>query len=253
MRVQLIRHATLWLEYAGMRLLVDPMFAEKGANPPIPGTPNMFRRNPLVSLPDQPNTWSSPDGILVTHLHPDHWDRAAAGVLSSDIPLWCQPGDGARLTEDGFTRVTEVSTPAAAVEHITITLTGGRHGTGEIGRRMGRVSGFILQAPGEPTVYIAGDTIWCEEVREALVAHKPDVIILNAGGARFLLGDPITMTGDDILHVCEHAPSAHIIAVHMDAINHCVVTRAKLRAWLTEDKRKSRVAIPEDGEWMEYG
>jgi hypothetical protein len=46
--------------------------------------------------------------------------------------------------------------------------TGGRHGTGEIGEKMGPVSGYVLRGPGEPVVYIAGDTVWCPEVAAAL-------------------------------------------------------------------------------------
>jgi hypothetical protein len=57
---------------------------------------------------------------------------------------------------------------------------------------MGRVSGFILKAVGEPTMYITGDTIWCEEVKKALDIYRPEVTIVNAGGARFITGDPIT-------------------------------------------------------------
>ncbi len=36
--------------------------------------------------------------------------------------------------------------------------TSGRHGSGQIGEQMGAVSGFVLAAAGEPTLYIAGDT-----------------------------------------------------------------------------------------------
>ena len=42
--------------------------------------------------------------------------------------------------------------------------TGGQHGTGEIAEMLAPVSGFVLRADGEPTVYVAGDTIWCDEV-----------------------------------------------------------------------------------------
>jgi hypothetical protein len=48
------------------------------------------------------------------------------------------------------------------------------------------VSGFVVDG-----VYVAGDTIWCEEVREALEMHRPRAVVVNASGARFLEGDPI--------------------------------------------------------------
>ncbi|MGG1267766.1 hypothetical protein [Brevibacillus laterosporus] len=44
---------------------------------------------------------------------------------------------------------------------------------------------------------------------------------------------------------------ATIIALHMDTINHCLVTRADLRSRLEEEKLLDQVMIPEDGEWIE--
>ena len=102
-------------------------------------------------------------------------------------------------------------------------------GSGELADWLGPVSGFALSAPAEPTWHIAGDTVWCDAVRVAIDRHRPDVILVFAGGARFLDGDPITMTADDIAAIARHAPEAAIVAVHLDAINHCVQTRADLR------------------------
>ena len=46
---------------------------------------------------------------------------------------------------------------------IAVTRTPGQHGTGpEELADMGQVSGFVLQAPGEPTLYWTGDTILYE-------------------------------------------------------------------------------------------
>ena len=56
----------------------------------------------------------------------------------------------------------------------------------------------------------------------ALAAHEPDVVVVNAGGARFTSGDPITMTADDVVAVAAAAPDARVVAVHMEAINHCL-------------------------------
>jgi len=48
-QVSLARHATLLVEMAGLRILVDPMLGDPGSAPPVPGTPNQ-RPNPLVPL-----------------------------------------------------------------------------------------------------------------------------------------------------------------------------------------------------------
>jgi len=247
MKLQLIRHATLWLEYAGNRFLIDPMFSDAGANPPIINSTN-DRRNPLVPMPVPADELLHPDAVLVTHLHPDHWDAAAAEVLPKTLPIICQPGDESRIGSSGFISVTAVQ-ERLAFQGVTIARTGGQHGTGEIGEKMGQVSGFVLKADGEPTLYIAGDTIWCDDVKEALDSHRPDVVVVNAGGARFAVGDPITMDADDVVNLCRYAPQTTIVAVHMDSINHCLVTRVDLRDRLVAEALLQQVAIPEDGEW----
>jgi hypothetical protein len=38
----------------------------------------------------------------------------------------------------------------------------------------------------------------------------------------------------------------------MEAINHCLLTRAELRAWTTEQGIADQVLIPEDGETMTF-
>ena len=248
MKVQLVRHATVWLEYAGASILVDPMFSDPGVNPPIANSGDE-RRNPLVPLPSAKEEWLSPDAVLVTHLHLDHWDPAAAEALPKPAAIFCQPGNQDAIAAAGFEEVTEVGA-TASYRGISIHRTDGRHGTGEIGRKMGQVSGFVLQADGEPTLYIAGDTIWCEEVRIALDTYRPDVTIVNAGGARFIAGDAITMDADDVVATARYAPYTRIMAVHMDTINHCRITRDLLRRRLADDCLLDRVAIPRDGEWI---
>ena len=34
--------------------------------------------------------------------------------------------------------------------------------------------GFVLKAPGQKTLYEAGDIVWIEEAENALNNHKPD-------------------------------------------------------------------------------
>lgn len=248
MKLQLIRHATIWLQYAGVQFLIDPMFSEKGAFPPVENTPNQ-QPNPLVQLPASPEKWARPDYALVTHLHPDHWDTAAAAALDHTTPILCQPGDEAALKSAGFESVTEIDA-STTFGKITITRTSGQHGTGEIGDMMGRVSGFVFKAEGEPTLYIAGDTIWCDDVRQTLDEHRPDVTVVNAGAAQFLVGGPITMDADDVIRVCEQAPYTKVVAVHMEAFNHCLLTRADLQNRLKAEGVLAQVTIPADGEWL---
>lgn len=250
MRLRLIRHATLLLDYNGNTLLIDAMLDDAGARPAIQNSPNS-RKNPLVPLPIPAAEFlPGVQAVLVTHTHSDHWDETAARLLAKDLPLFGQAEDEAKFRSQGFGSVQAIHQPVTW-NGIEIARTGGQHGTGEIGRRMAPVSGFVLRAAGEPTLYIAGDTIWCGEVEEALNSFRPNVVIVNAGAARFLEGDPITMSADDVVMVCRHAPQAQVVAVHMEAINHCLLTRADLAFQLDAARVIQQAAIPGDGDWVD--
>lgn len=251
MRLRLIRHATLELDYGGRRLLVDPMLDPAEARGPVANTPN-DRRNPLVELPEPAaDVAARAEMVLVTHLHADHLDDTAVATLEPRLPLGCQPPDEPVLRERGFTDVRPV---AGGIDlcGIGVARTDGRHGTGEIGERMGPVCGFVLRAPGEPALYVAGDTIWGDEVDHALAEHAPDVVVVNAGAARFLEGDPIIMDAEGVIETARAAPRATVVAVHLEALNHCPLTRAELRAAVDAAGVGQRVLIPADGETLRF-
>lgn len=246
MKIQLLRHATLLAEFGGKTLLVDPMLSEKEAMPPIVNSAN-DRRNPLVSLTAPADYLERLDAILLTHTHRDHFDDAAAQLLPKQKPVLCQPADEAKLKELGFTKVLPIN-PELTWEGIRFQRTTGQHGTGEIGQKMAPVSGFVLSAPTEPKLYIAGDTIYCQDVETALTIHHPDITVVNGGGARFNIGDPITMTLEDVEKVLHFAAKTKIVVVHLDAINHCLVTRAEFLSHFATHPGRDRVSIPVDGE-----
>ncbi|MEZ3163083.1 MBL fold metallo-hydrolase [Halorubrum sp. RMP-47] len=236
--VTLVRNATLLATVNGTTFLVDPLLAPEGALPPIDDTPN-DRNNPLVPLPDAD---LSHDAVVVTHRHPDHFDDAARERLDADVPLFCQPAEAEAFAEDGFTDVRPVA-DEAAFDGVTLHRTPGRHGHGKLAEQMGPVSGFVFE--GEETLYLAGDTVWYEPVAETLGEFDPDAVVLNGGAARFNQGEPITMGVADVAAVRE-ATDAAVAVVHMEAINHCLLSREELRA-ATEDVR-----VPEDGERIEF-
>ena len=117
---------------------------------------------------------------------------------------------------------------------------------------MATVSGFVLRVPDEPVLYVAVDMIWCPEVESALAGHRPEVTGVNTGAARFNTGDPITTTAPDVAEVNWQAPYTAVVAVHMEAINHCLLTRGELREFLDGQNLPQNVFIPADGERIEF-
>ena len=236
MELTLVRNATLLLELAGKRVLVDPMLDDEGARPPIEGTRNPVP-NPTAPLPmPAEEVVAGLDAVIVTHRHRDHLDGTAEELLPRDVPVFCQPEDEVALRELGV--------DARAVDDevdwggLRIVRTPGRHGTGPIADALAPVSGFVLGG-----LYIAGDTVWYEGVEATIERHQPRVAVVNAGGAEFAEGGLIIMGIDDVREVAARVPT--VVAVHLEALNHCYLTRAAIRASLPD------VLVPADGETLE--
>lgn len=115
-KITQVRNATLIVNYAGVKFLIDPYLADKEAYPGFEGTLNSQLRNPRVALKTPMNTILDVDAVIVTHTHNgnpqgDHWDEAAVKLVPKHLPLFAQhEGDAARIRAQGFTDV-RVLTP----------------------------------------------------------------------------------------------------------------------------------------------
>lgn len=250
MKLTLIRNATLRLSYAGRALLIDPYLAEKHS---LPAYANLSR-NPLVDLPlPAEGVIAGTELTLISHVHTDHFDAAAQERLPKDAPLLCQPVNEAYIRSKGFLNVTPVAA-AYAWGDIHIQRVPGRHGTSpDILQMMGAVSGFILQAAGEPTVYWVGDSVWYEEVAAAIDQWQPEVIVTHSGGAVWgSQRELIIMDAAQTTAVCQYAPRSTVIATHLEALDHCLTSRAELRlAAENAGIPPTQLLIPADGETVE--
>lgn len=249
MQLRLIRSATLRIRYAGQIYLTDPFLAAKHTLPSYGGV----SPNPLVDLPIPPEeVLTGADVTIISHLHADHFDTEAQRMLPQDAVIFCQPGDEGRIAAKGFLQVTPVRDTIQRGS-TTITRTAGQHGAGKVLDDMGSVSGFVFQADGEPTVYWAGDTIWCDAVREAITRFSPDIIITHSCGAVWGDGGLIVMDATQTVAVCQAAPRSTVVAVHMDSVDHARVSRADLRAFAqASGVPAERLLIPEDGETLTF-
>ena len=236
MRITLIRNATVLLELRGRRLLVDPMLDPAGARPPIEDTANPVR-NPTVELPfPAEQSVDGLDAVLVTHCHKDHLDDTAERLLPRDVPVFCQPEDEERLRDVGL----DARPIDASLDWNGLTLhrVPAQHGFGAVAEALAPVSGFVLDE-----LYIAGDTVWYDGVRETIERFEPRIAVVNAGGASFLEGSLIVMGIDDVREVAARVPT--VVCVHLEALNHCFLTRAELAAAVPG------AVIPRDGETVE--
>lgn len=253
MNIQQIRNATLIVEYAGKKFLIDPYLGEKGAYPPLPNpaphAPDGDRNNPVAELPvPLQEITAGIDAVIVTHTHPDHWDEAAKEALSRDIPLFTQNADEAEtIRNEGFQNV-EVLHEDTVFEGISLSKTKGEHGRGDILEMTGPVCGVVFRHESEQTLYVAGDTVWYEGVQEAVNLHQPDIIVVNAGDNQFAEGGSLVMGKEDVYELQQAAPGAKIIAVHMEAVNHWTLSKEELKTFAEEKGISANLWVPDDGE-----
>lgn len=256
MQLTQIRNATLKLDYAGVRFLIDPMLADKEAWPGFPGTARSHLRNPLVALPVSVDTLLDVDVIIVTHTHQDHWDEAAQQLIPKDKVIYTQnESDASLIRSQGFTAVS-VLADTNVIAGVNVVKTDGQHGSDEayaipeVAERLGDACGLVFSAEGEKRLYIAGDTIWVPPYVSSLKKYAPDVVVLNIGCATVDGIGAIIMGKEDALRTLEILPAATLVASHMEAVNHCLLSRAELRAYTAENGLQQKVRVPEDGETL---
>lgn len=256
---QHIRNATAKIEMAGSTFLVDPYLAPKGSYAGFEGTINSQKRNPLIDMKEPvEKVLEGVDAVIVTHTHDDHWDEYAQKMLPKTLPIFVQnAGDARIIRSQGFKDVRVVG-KNTEFNKVKLSKTGGQHGTDpmyaipQLAELAGEAMGVVMQADGEKTLYIVGDTIWNEEVDFALNRYKPEVIVMNTGYAQLQgFSDSIIMGKADVAKARQAAPKADIITVHMDAVNHAAVTSDEMRKFVKENKL-SKVAVPKEGDVLKY-
>ncbi len=259
MKLTQIRNATLLLDYAGKKFLIDPMLAEKEAWPGFAGNARPHLRNPMVELPVPVAALLAVDAVIITHTHMDHWDEAAQQLVPKTMIIYSQnETDAALIRSQGFENVHVLQDENPFVDGLTIYKTDGQHGSNALyadkvmGDILGDACGLVFTHPAEKNLYIAGDTVWVKPYVRALQRFQPQVVVMNIGNATNDLYGPIIMGKEDTQRTLNILPDATLVASHMEAINHCLLTRAELRAWTTEQGIADQVLIPEDGETMTF-
>ena len=260
MKIKQIRNATIIVTYAGKKFLIDPMLGEKGIYPPFPATHNQHLNNPIVELPVSMEEILDVDAVIVTHMHIDHFDPVAMEVIPKDMKMFTQNEDEAnQMKEAGFMNVEVLKEEGTLFGDITIIKTPAKHYSDdsiiEIFNQVNascEACGVIFNHKDEKSLYIMGDTIWYNELKDVFAKYNPEVVTVNAGNAQFVDGRYLIMSKDDFFEATKEAPNAHFVATHMEGVNHLMVSRKDLREYSEEKGFSNRLSIPADGETIEF-
>ncbi len=260
MKLQQIRNAMLKISFGGKTFLTDPWLMEKGAMGTFADKPfrclSPEKENipmPMCALPmSVPDILAGVDAYVITHIHPDHIDMGPDGIgaaLDKNVPVFVQDCDDAGIMlKNGFKDVT-VLYENSAFGNVRLIKTPGRHGT-KI--PMCPTCGVVFRAEGEKSLFIAGDTIWYDGIKNALLQHRPDIVVVNACAAELVTYGRLIMDDADVRKVGECLPGSVIVVSHMDNVAHASITRADMSLRLEDLFRRGSAVMPEDGETLEF-
>jgi L-ascorbate metabolism protein UlaG (beta-lactamase superfamily) len=254
MHITQLRNATVIIHLGDRHILVDPMLAPQGALPPLRLLDGKRLRNPTVDLPAQADdALAQVTHCLITHCQKGHFDHldgfGKQWLRDTQVPVICTPHDATYLRKrglnvQGLPEGHDQPKPFFDGQIRTVRCT---HGEGAVGRMMEHGVGYFLEMPGEPSLYLAGDTILTPRVRAFVSQHQPDVSVVPAGGARFDIGGDIIMGIDDVIAFAQLSTGT-VVANHLEAISHCPVTRTALVAAAQLAGVGHRLVVPADGQ-----
>ncbi|REH52416.1 L-ascorbate metabolism protein UlaG (beta-lactamase superfamily) [Tenacibaculum gallaicum] len=257
-KMQYIRQATVLLEVNSKKILIDPVLSDKGTQDPIPFSND--KRIPMNDLPIlKEKIIEQSDAVLITHYHPDHFDADAEKLLPKDILIFCQPFDVEKLKSKGFTNLQSIE-QVVNWSGISIKRYEAHHHEGATGAMpFGESSSFSLTFK-EKTIFITGDAVLDGLLKNALKIEKPTHVVANTGECTFSKPNPVlepgkhmTLTKEELLSIAVENTKAILIAIHMDAINHCGLTKEELRLFLKEQEKsiQDKMLIPNEGEVLQ--
>jgi L-ascorbate metabolism protein UlaG (beta-lactamase superfamily) len=215
---------TVLLEYAGLTILTDPTFDDPRPYERPGSTTLVKTHGPGLAVAGLPPVHLV---LLSHHDHRDNLDDAGLALVRSGIPTLTTP-HAATALDLPHVRGLE-PWEATARRGFTVTAVPASHGPADVA---GPVTGFVLEAPGAPTVYVSGDNSELDVVAQIAARFAPvDVAVLFAGAARVPAVDAaLTLTSANAVAAARTLGARAVVGVHTEDWEHFSESRADLEA-----------------------
>jgi L-ascorbate metabolism protein UlaG (beta-lactamase superfamily) len=220
--VTFIGNATTVLRLDQFTLLTDPAFGPAGSRVYLGyGAWTRRLKDPALSALDLRKV----DAVLLSHLHGDHFDRAARDRLEVTLPIITTPQAERRLRRRRFVAARGLPTWECHEwtrdrQRLRVTSVPGRHGPGPVDALLPDVMGSVveLEVDGRCVLrlYITGDTL-----HDSGLAEIPrrlgeiDAMLIHLGGTR-LLGMLLTMDDRQGVELTRLIRPQLTVPVHFD-------------------------------------
>jgi L-ascorbate metabolism protein UlaG (beta-lactamase superfamily) len=252
-RITHVGGPTALIEVGGWRLLTDPTFDPAGGSYRFGwGTGSRKLAGPSVAAQEL----GPIDAVLLSHdHHEDNLDAAGRAMLPSAGTVvttvagakrlggnarGLEPWASTRLEADGRTPIEVTATPC-------------RHGPPLSRPIVGDVVGFALRWDGQAdgVLWITGDTVLYDGVREVPQRLDVDTAIVHLGGVRFPISGPLryTMTAREAVELCGLVRPRTTIPLHYEGWKHFREGREAIERELAEAPEEVRRSV----RWLPIG
>ncbi len=165
--IRFVGHSTVLLELPGLRILTDPFLRDR-LGP-------LRRHGPV---PD-PGELGGIDVVLLSHAHPDHFDRKSLRSLAGTPFVVAPRGLGRSIRRARLdARELEVGETAGLGAQWRVQAIAARHWRWPGSPRAASI-GFLLEGPGQTGIYFPGDT--SRFAAMATLAGRVDLALLPVG------------------------------------------------------------------------
>jgi L-ascorbate metabolism protein UlaG (beta-lactamase superfamily) len=214
--------ATTLLHLGPFTVLTDPNFLHRGQRAYL-GKGLFSKRRTEPAL--QPAQLPPLDGIVLSHLHGDHFDRIAKKQLDRRLPIFTTSSAADRLQSWGFSKAVGMDTwTARTLESETASLrivsVPGVHAPAFAKPLVPPVMGSVLELNQQHELpfrlYITGDTLYRPWLRE--VNHRfdhLDAMLIHLGGTK-ILGMLVTMDHEQGACLVELLRPPLTVPIHYD-------------------------------------
>jgi L-ascorbate metabolism protein UlaG (beta-lactamase superfamily) len=228
MRITHIGGPTALIEVGGWRILTDPTFDAPGRRYNFGwGTSSKKLTAPSIAA----EAIGTIDAVLLSHdHHEDNLDPAGRALLPNAGTVVTTVSGAKRLAKQGatnaqglaFWQTTTLEAPGRTP--LEITATPCRHGPPLSRPLVGDVIGFALRSEDQQhgAVWISGDTVLYDGVKEVPQRLNVGTAILHLGGVRFPISGPFhyTMTAKDAIELTRLTQPHTAIPIHYEGWKH---------------------------------
>lgn len=217
---------TALLEYAGLRIVTDPTFDSPQTYDDPDETTLVKTAGPGLLRTDLGQI----DLVLLSHHgHKDNLDWEGLELIAQGVPTLSTLQAASDLFDGTVIGLENWETHQ--IGSVTITAMPALHGPPGSEPMVGPVIGFILEAPGEPTIYVSGDNASLPLVQQIADQFAPvDIAVLFAGSARVPgIEANLTLTSADAASAARLLRAVKVVGLHTEDWTHFSESRADLR------------------------